>query len=120
MPHAETHIGLADQAALVTLHGGDGLSHEEFIRAKITAARKVEGDDRMLIAEATIEAVITTTELLDVGPLLDHRTPTNEGTDDKDSGDGQTGAVHLTKIPEGALFGLGCQDDGENGAKHYP
>jgi hypothetical protein len=96
----------------VTLHCGDGLGHEEFIRAKITTARKIERDHGVLITEATVKAVITTTELLDIGPLLDHRTPTNEGTDDKDSGDGQTSAVHLSEIPEGALFGLGCQDDG--------
>ena len=71
-----------------------------------------------LVAQATVEAVVAAAELLNIGPLLDHRAPTDKRADEKHGGDRQTGRIHLTEVPDGALVGLGRQQDRENGEKH--
>ena len=103
MAHTERDIRLADKATLVALYGGYRFSDEEFIRPEIRTAWKVEGDDGRLIAQATLERMVTTAEFLDVRPFTDHRAPTDEGADEQDDRDGHAGGIHLLEIPEGAL-----------------
>ena len=91
----------------MALHGGDRFGDEEFVRPEIGTARKIQRHDGRLVAKATFEGVIAPTQLLDVGPLLDHGTPTDKRTDAQDGGNGETGAVHLLEIPEGTFFSLG-------------
>ena len=101
----------------MALHGGDRFGDEEFVRPEVGTAREVERHDGGLVAETTFEGVVAPTVLMDVGPLLDHRAPADEGTDEEHDGDGHAGRVHLLEIPEGALFGLG-QHQHEDRRKH--